>query len=281
MYNYEDKVFATRSELQAYVRENKSDLAQFKRASIKHADSFGTHSMGHLAEGNKSAPIEKLITSTDRDTETEIFRTIIGNTYYYMDSHRDVHVKGCFTKSISQREAKRFAHLHDHKYSLEAKVGTFENIVESELSWRELGVDIDGTTWALVADSRIQRSLNQNIFNQYKSGEIDQHSVGMYYVRMDLAIDDPDDEEHYKHWVELIDRIANREEAEKIGYFWVVREAKLVEISAVIAGSNPITPTISVSKAAEPPHETKTEEPPAGTLNKTSKSNYYSLIHNY
>ena len=268
IYKVGENEFATKSEMYDFLRANKSDLVSLKKAEIKHTDA--------VTLGVEPTEATKVITTTERDTENEIYRSIVGNTYYVLDSHGDVHVKGCFTRSISQRGANKIAHLHDHEFKLTAKVGAFESIDEVEISWRELGVDKDGTTTALIADSRIQRELNSKIFSMYKSGSIDQHSVGMYYVRLDLALDDEDDTEHYKNWVELIDRIANREDAERCGYFWVVREAKLIEISAVIAGSNPVTPTLPVKT------ETKQEDPSKDTLNKqTSNSNYYSLIHNY
>ena len=67
---------------------------------------------------------------------------------------------------------------------------------------------------------------------------VDQHSVGMQYVKIDLAVNDEDYEEEYKLWQDNIDQIGNKEQAEQKGYFWLVREAKLIEISAVLLGSN-------------------------------------------
>jgi hypothetical protein len=45
--------------------------------------------------------------------------------------------------------------------------------------------------------------------------------------------------------------IANGEVADKKGFFWAVKEAKLIEISAVISGSNELTPTLQPVKSIE------------------------------
>src|SRR5688572_20271074 len=49
-------------------------------------------------------------------------RTIVLNTYNWLDSHGDVHLTGTFGKSISERGAKA-PHLHDHVFQLDARVG--------------------------------------------------------------------------------------------------------------------------------------------------------------
>jgi hypothetical protein len=151
--------------------------------------------------------------------------------------------RGVFTKSIKERQNKIF-HLHDHKFELTAKVGEPKNIYEKEMLWSDFGVDKAGSTTALLMDSEILKDYNNKIFNSYKNGQIDQHSVGMQYVKIDLAVNDEDYEEEYKVWQDNIENIGNKELAEEKGYFWLVREAKLIEISAVLLGSNTLTPTL-------------------------------------
>jgi hypothetical protein len=115
---------------------------------------------------------------------------------------------------------------------------------------------------ALFMDSRIIKGYNERIFNEYANGLINQHSVGMQYVKIDLAVNDEDEEDEYKVWTDNIDSLGNKEEAEKLGYFWLVREAKLIEISAVLLGSNSLTHTIEPLKdtqKTEPHKSTQTE----------------------
>jgi hypothetical protein len=105
-------------------------------------------------------------------------------------------------------------------------------------------------------DSDIMKGYNATMFEQYKDDQVDQHSVGMMYVKMELAVNDPEYKEEFAEWNKHIDNLGNKEEAEKEGMFWAVYEAKLIEISAVLAGSNPITPTLD-AKAEKKPDDTK------------------------
>jgi hypothetical protein len=85
------------------------------------------------------------------------------------------------------------------------------------------------------------------MFNEYKNNRVKNHSVGMIYVDLALAINDDDDyyKEEFAVWNKYINNIINRDEAEDLGYFFAIRQAKLVEGSAVPLGSNPITPTLT------------------------------------
>ena len=45
--------------------------------------------------------------------------------------------------------------------------------------------------------------------------------------------------------------IANKREYEEIDYFWAILEAKAIEGSAVVIGSNQVTPTIEIQADAK------------------------------
>lgn len=216
---------------------NKQQEIELKKAQIKHCKGGLNATLGQ-----KTA-----LKGLFNDYEDKLERTIIGNTYLWMDSHDDVHAKGCFSKSIKERGDRVF-HLHDHEFKRTAKVGNPIRLYEEEVAWKNLGIDKDGTTQALHMDSEIMKSYNAQIFDEYKNGLVDQHSVGMQYVKIDLAVGDEQYEEEYKLWVDNIDQIGNKEYAEEKGYFWLVREAKLIEVSAVLLGSNELTPTLGEMK---------------------------------
>lgn len=184
------------------------------------------------------------------DTDAVINRSFIGNTYYWLDNHGDVHVKGCFKQSIKQNKTG-ILHLHDHKNEVTATVGIISDVAEITLDWQQLGIKNDGSTVALVANSDIYKDLNASVFFQYSKGVIQQHSVGMYYTILDFAVNDPSDEQGFKAWNEVYPMLGNKEEADKYGFFFVVREAKLVEISAVTQGSNELTYTFDKSTDTE------------------------------
>ena len=98
--------------------ERKAELIAIKKSETK------------TVKGGLTTVVDFNVIKTDKannDTEHKLNRTIVGNTYMWMDSHDDVHSKGVFTKSIKERQNKIF-HLHDHKFELTAKVGEPKNI---------------------------------------------------------------------------------------------------------------------------------------------------------
>lgn len=182
---------------------------------------------------------------------------VIANTYYWLDSHGDVHVKGCFTKSIKENVGKIF-HFDNHNHSFNAKVGNVKNIIEKKVNWSDLGIQKDGFTYCLIGETELKEDYNRQVFDAYKSGEINQHSVGMQYVNIQLAINNPTEVEAYKLWNEVYPLLGNPERADQNGYFWVVKEAKLKEYSSVLwNGSNDITPTIDSKEENEPSEDTQ------------------------
>ena len=221
----------------AEIVEKKAELIRLKKAEIKTVK-------GGLSSVTKSN--NETIKGTFKNNETSLERTIIGNTYLWMDSHEDVHDKGCFAKSV--KENKSVFHLHDHEFKITSKVGEASKVYEDAIEWKSLGVNKEGTTQALFMDTEIFKDYNTQIFNEYKANRINQHSVGMQYVKIELAVNDEKYDDEYKVWQDNITKLGNPEQAEKVGYFWLVKEAKLIEISAVLAGSNSLTPTMQEDK---------------------------------
>ena len=129
-----------------------------------------------------------------------------------------------------------------------------------------------------MMDSNIEKAKNSQIFGEYKDGLIDQHSVGMYYTKIELAMnsEEPEHVEYKKVYDTYIDQIGNKAEAEKAGYFYAVKEAKLIEISAVLEGSNTLTPTLGV-KNIEPTKVTQEDQPTevTETTERTKGSIYF------
>jgi len=220
------------------IVKNKAEIMSLKKAEVKTVK-------GGLTSVSKTSAIK----GVHKDNELSLERTIVGNTYLWMDSHEDVHAKGCFSKSI--KENKNIFHLHDHEFKITAKVGEPLKVYEQEVAWKDLGVEREGNTQALLMDTEIMKEYNSQIFAEYKNNKINQHSVGMVYVKLDLAVNDEEYEEENKVWLDNIDAIGNKEMAEEKGYFWLVREAKLIEISAVLMGSNELTPTMQENKEAD------------------------------
>jgi len=249
---------------------DKHDLIALKKSITKSCDPIS------FSLENKITT--KVITNDSNDDPANgiIYRTVIGNTYGWMDSHDDVHIPGIFSKSIS--ENKTNLHLHDHLFLLTAKVGNPIKVYEQNVPWTSLGVNKAGSTTCLAMDSEIRKSFNEMIFDMYLKGEINQHSVGMMYVKLFMCVNDSDFKEEYANWNNYIGYVANKSKAEEKGYFWAVTEAKLKEISCVISGSNELTPTSPITVAGK--STTEINEPLKNTQSKTNPINYNYLLKN-
>lgn len=234
--------FKDNKDLIAYLIANKTELIDIKKSAIKHADPFS----GIISSG---AEFVSKAQTNNQDTEDTIYRTIVGNTYNWMDSHDDVHVGNTFGVSLNHNKGRVY-HRHDHVPMLTAKVGKFSDVYEQQVKWTDLGVNKAGYTTSLLGDSAIKKAYNQLIFDSYKDGEIDRHSVGMIYVKIDLAVNNPDNKEEYSEWNKYINLLGNPDKALKKGYFWAVKEAKLIEISCVTDGSNELTGIYNPAKAS-------------------------------
>lgn len=141
-------------------------------------------------------------------------------------------------------------------------MGDVVDIYSQTISLTELGLSKSGTTEVLVFETDIRKDYNEKVYYKYLKGKVKQHSIGLQYIKLGLAINDDEDTAHYELWNKYIDQVINREMVEQHGYFWVVHEIKLLENSAVLFGSNELTPTLGVkSDTLDEPVETTQTEP--------------------
>lgn len=252
--------FETKDELFKHLKDNQEDFIYQAKQTVKQADGIVTNNC-----------VLKKPTSTSKSSDqeegnpTELKVKAIINTTNILDSHSDVHIKGLWNKSL--KENRLIKHVQEHKLAFDKIIADKEDLQASvkTYKWKDLGFDAEGETQALVFDSLVKESRNKYMFEQYKEGHVDNHSVGMKYVNLHLCINS--EEKYYKeekeNWDKYISEVINVKEAENQGYFWAVTAAKIVEGSAVPLGSNTVTPTQSVE-----PVKTiqQTEEPNAAAL---------------
>jgi hypothetical protein len=237
----------------AEIIANKSELIAIKKGVMKYSDTAINTMIKDVDNVTKAVVLE----GTENDAHLS---KVIANTYYWLDSHGDVHVKGTFTKSISENKGKIF-HFDNHNHSFSAKVGNVKNVTETAVKWRDLNVDKDGSTICVLGESELIEDYNCQVFDAYKNNEINQHSVGMIYVSLQLAVNDENNVEEFKAWNEVFPLLGNPEKATENGYFWIVKEAKLKEYSCVLwDGSNSLTPTLN-NKTEAVADTTEKEEP--------------------
>ncbi|UYW02106.1 hypothetical protein K5I29_04185 [Flavobacterium agricola] len=207
---------------------------------------------------------------------------VIINTTGLLDSHSDVHIPGIWKKYL--KEAKKHYLVNQHRFNFEGILSDEVKAYTEEFTWKELGYDYEGTTEALVYETVldldsvwIDSPENKKLYNLYKSGKVNNHSVGMRYMKLYMCINstDADYAEKKDNWDKYFPYVANKEDALQNKFFWAVTEAKAIEGSAVLRGSNFATNTISVEEIKneeaevitsdtnknEPSHDTQTDEP--------------------
>lgn len=258
-------------DLLKFLVENKALLIAEKKAAVKEADAIQVPiNLAGKYFIDKEGKLQK--SESPGTTEAREPKGVLAviNTTNWMDSHMDVHIPGIWKKSL--KDNSTMLHLQEHEMSFAAVICDDSKGYTQTMSWKELGYNIPGVTEALIFDTPFT-GRNPYMEEQYKKGFVKNHSVGMRYVVLKLCINEPDDEyykEEYANWVQYAPLVANIAEAEAHGYFWAILEAKIIEGSAVVKGSNIITPTLGF-KSAQPDASTEQDQPPAGTEKKDQK----------
>ena len=258
-----------------WVKANKSLLLMNKKSVIKYSDSVSlTMPIAESSEVIKEVGVGKM--SGTMNTDGRIMVKSAMNTTNIMDSHDDVHIAGLWKKTLA--ENKNIIHLQEHKMTFDKVITDEVNAYTKAMTWASLGYDYEGSTQVLVFDSVVTDSRNKYMYDLYSAGQVKNHSVGMQYVKIELAINDKAKEyaDEKAVWDKYIGEIANADYAKSKGYFFAVTEAKLIEGSAVVIGSNRATPTISVTEAGKATSDDNKSEPDNTTRidwNKLAKAN--------
>lgn len=256
----EAPVFKSKEEEIAFVVKNKHILIAEKCMTIKTADAIFTPNVRTFDINDETKALNTSNSVSELMQSDKIQAQVVINTTKILDSHGDVHLDGLWKKSL--QENKNLFLLQEH-------VMSFKNIISDEVKastksipWSDLGFKYDGETQALVFDVAIEKDRNPFMFEQYAKGYVKNHSVGMRYIKMSLAVNDANYKAEKATWDKYINQVVNIKEVEDKGYFWAIQEAKAIEGSAVPIGSNIATPTMSVeAKDIEAVINTSTQEP--------------------
>lgn len=224
-----------------FLKSNKSLLMAQKKYEIKKADAVRLSDLyitpkGEVKKGNN--PIN--------DTSlTRLKTTSVINTTNWFDSHQDVHIPGLWKKSLA--ENRDLYLTEEHKMTFRGIISDEVTAYTKRMTWKSLSIDLPGETEALIFVSDIDKGRNEYMFDQYRLARVKNHSVGMRYVKIDMAINEDSKyyAEEFEVWNKYIDQIANKEAAIENGYFFAVTEAKAIEGAAVPLGSNIVTPTLN------------------------------------
>jgi len=255
--------FNNKSEEIKWLVENKEFLINQKKSSNKHADII--QCSPELVAKSSSNKTES---TTSVDNRLQVKAVI--NTTGIIDSHMDCHIEGIWTKSLKEQSYMLWLQEHECEFEYiiaDSKSDELKASVKT-MSWKDLGFNFDGNTQALVFDAKLNKERNEFMYKQYANGWVLNHSVGMRYIKLYLCVDsnEPEYTQEKEAWDKYYPIVVNKEVADQRGYFWAVTEAKIIEGSAVVKGSNYATPTLSVSnKKIEAVEDTSKQEPSEDT----------------
>lgn len=267
--------FANKSDLFGWLVANKSLLIAQKTSAIKNADAviqsidFLNEREDDVIKSDEVVPVQA----------TKLFVRSVVNTTKLFDSHLDVHIDQLWNKSL--KETKQNYLVQEHNFGFAGIISRNVKAFAKQMTWASLNYNYEGSTQALVYDSILTRKaswpLGVDMFELYRTKEVNQHSVGMRYVKMDFAVNDERYEKEFAVWNKYFEVIANKEAVIDNGYFWPVTEAKNIEGSAVVRGANFATPTVSIQEVkSEPGAPTrKKTEPVKSTLKASDLMEFY------
>ncbi len=237
-----------KKELFQYLVDNKKDLIKQKKSTPIYSEVVSTPKLFNIQLDEKSNQVKafKQLNSEYEMGELEI--TVIANMANWMDSDDDVILRGAYNKSI-QDKGNNIPFIKDHIHSVSAIIADTLEVKTQQINLESLGIESDiNTSQALIFRGLVKECYDSKIYELYKAGQIKQHSIGLQYLNIELAVNDKDFKEEYKIWQRDYKKIINKNKADEKGYFFSVKEIKIFENSAVLFGSNEITPTLSVDE---------------------------------
>lgn len=233
--------FGTQRDLFKALVENKDQLLSLKKSAVKFTDELEYGLVGDFTE---SGDVVKANNPVNNPDLTELKVRVVMNTTGIFDSHGDVHIKGIWKRTLDHNNRK--LHLQEHKRNFADVISDDAEAYVKTIMWKTLGYNYEGSTQALIFDSIVKQSRNEEMFRQYKNAWVKQHSVGMGYSELFMCINSEEQwaKQYRDNWEKYIDNVVNKDDVDSKGYFWAVTEAKLIEGSAVVMGSNWATPTL-------------------------------------
>ena len=285
MANIKIKSFANQKDQFKWLVENLPALNAQRRAEPKKSDAFMFVSYAIDERGERiKATVESETPEETADTGVIKVRCII-NTTNLLDSHCDVHLPGIWKKSI--QELKQMFLCYEHTLTYKGILSDEIKVFTKKFTWKDLGFDYEGETEALVFDVMMKKDFiyeeNRFMYDRYKAGKVYNHSVRMQYIKECFCLnsDDPNATQYKENWDKYIDQVANKDDAMSRGWFYAVTEAKIIEGSAVVRGSNCATPAMEVEECEDKGQADNTSlgnENPEPPIDGTQKSYYQGLI---
>jgi len=245
----------SKEEAARYLKSNKSTLIAAKKADIKYTSSI--INKPHVIAKRETREVKEestksAIIPTDPlpvDSSTTLDVKVVCNAAWFCDLHMDVITDTAYDSSVAANKTNlTIPHIADHKQTSTSHVGDVTAFYTEVMSLKELGLDQAGDTTALIMETTIRQDYNADVFKFYQNGKIDQHSIGLRYNGLDIAINNNTEDyaEEKALWDQYYPNVINKDLVDARGYFYVISDMTVMENSCVLFGANSLTPTLSI-----------------------------------
>lgn len=270
----EQKEFSSKEAVIAYVKENLTQIIDFKKSVEQKSIDKGIAVSCKSLNGLRLEVADKAI-KTDKD-----HYYIAVNTTNILDSHDDFHTNGIWNKTVKDQQGKNYL-VDTHELTIGSTIVRKEHIemFVAKVTFASLGLPYTGSTQVLVYKFRKDKVIDAKAKEWLDSGDSIQASVRMQYVDLKFALDSnaPDDAVAKKNYDDYFPLIANKSDFDYIPYFFIITEAKNVRESSLVPfGSNSSTgniikdiePSEDTQKDVKPSEDTKRQKQAEELLNK-------------
>lgn len=267
-------------ELFKYLSENKKELIKLKKCTPQNGASIPY--FGEYEYYDTQSPTTKSIKAVkmEDDDNEELDVSVIANMTNLIDSDNDVVLTGAYNKTIADK-GNSIPFIKDHTWSISSIIADTLAVYTKNINLESIGVvnsDIKQSE-ALIFRGLVKKEYDEKLYYLYKNNKVDQHSIGLQYVNLQLAVNDPEFEEEFKIWEDVYEKIINKKKADEDGFFWAVKEIKVFENSAVLFAANKLTPTLEViQRSAVIDTEPQSDGPVKTTTSNKSSFNVKHLF---
>lgn len=247
---FPSKKFTDKMDQTRFIKKHYDEL--FGKKSIEYKTMTEALFIGGTVVKEFAPQIEDIV------SDTIIVKTVT-NTTNIIDSHMDLHLASVWNKTVKDNPFSM--HLKQHENKFESVISNKAKSYNEQFNFNQLGLDKDFPTVANINEFVLNKEKMPFMFDAYKNGDVKQHSIGMQYVMkgLELAYYDEESQKQMDFFESMKAKAVNPEVADEYGFVWVVGEAKKREGSAVVLGSNSVTPTLYV-KNYVPQESTREKE---------------------
>lgn len=194
--------------------------------------------------------------------DTGILRVdVVANVAWWCDTHMDVPTDTCYDESIDKKGIL-LPHIKNHAWDdCTAHVGDVVAVYKKMVSMQKLGLTKRGSASCICWTTDIMKEYDEKVYRFYRNGKINQHSIGLQYLSIELAVNNKDYEKEIDFWNKYIDKIINKDMVVEKGYFWLITKARLIENSSVLFGACEPTPTLDAEARSAQIEEPVTTTP--------------------